>query len=196
MKRQLILASQSPRRRQILRECGWNDFLVEPSNAMEIQPDDTNYFCIALLNAELKTAEVSARYPDAVVIGSDTVIEFERRTIGKPRDLRQAAEILRQFSGKHHTVSTGVCIQCLANHLMVRFTEHSQVYFRELSDADIQKYLSLVPVLDKAGAYGIQEHGDLIIERYEGSFTNIMGFPAERFTEAMKNAERLGLLDY
>ena len=191
MKRSVILASQSPRRKQLLAECGWSEFKVIPSDVKEITPSPENWFCIALLNATLKAEDIAGKYPEAIVIGADTVIEFNHQAIGKPENAAKAFEMLRAFSGKEHIVTTGLCIRCIAMDLKVQFAEHSKVFFRELSDETIQDYLQEVPVLDKAGAYAIQDHGDWLIDHIEGSLRNIIGFPAERFTEAMKNIELL-----
>ena len=187
----MILASQSPRRKQLLQEAGYRDFDIIPSRVEEIDSTPENWFCVALLNAEKKADDIAAKYPDALVIGADTVVEFEQQAVGKPSTLAEAFQMIKGFSGKSHVVSTGVCIRCAALDLTIRFTEHSKVFFRELSDEDIQYYLTLVPVLDKAGAYGIQDHGDLLIDHIEGSFSNIMGFPVERFAEAMMAVEKI-----
>lgn len=181
---ELILASASPRRAQLLREAGF-DFRVLPSQVEEIKSGPGGAISDALRNAELKAGDIAEKNPDALVIGADTVIEFDNETLGKPRDPEDAFRMLRRLSGREHTVSTGVSIRSARHGIHVSFTDLSRVFFRTLDDETIREYMRLVPVLDKAGAYGIQDHGDMIIERYEGSFENIMGLPIQRVAEIL-----------
>lgn len=183
--RPLILASVSPRRKTLLAECGYPDFTVVPSAATELEPAPDNAEYLALENAVRKAADVSARYPEAVVIGADTVIEFERGIIGKPADAEDAVRILMRLSGRTHLVTTAVCVRCAENNVLVRFVESSEVRFRDFGHAVAEEYVRLVNVLDKAGAYAVQEHGELIIAGTRGSYTNIVGLPAERLKETL-----------
>ena len=107
-------------------------------------------------------------------------------TIGKPADLEDAKRILAKLSGRTHDVVTGVCVRCLENDLLVRFEEATHVTFRILTPEMIDAYVRTVDVLDKAGAYAIQEHGDDIIEGIEGSLTNVIGLPVERLKETVR----------
>lgn len=178
--RPVILASASPRRAALLREAG-------PEFAsMQIMPSDAEEGADPLENARLKAESVAAKNPRAIVIGADTVIRFGDETIGKPADLDDARAILTKLSGRTHDVVTGVCVRCLENDLLVRFEEATHVTFRVLTPATIEKYIKAVNVLDKAGAYAIQEHGDDIIEGIEGSRTNVIGLPVERLTETVR----------
>lgn len=178
----LILASASPRRKELLARLGI-PFAVHASRAEE--RSEGPWMMLALENACAKAEEVSLRYPDSVVIGADTVIEFENRILGKPRDLADAERMLASFSGKTHAVTTGCAVLCRSRNLRVRFAETSLVTFRTLDRKAIREYLSLVPVLDKAGAYAIQDHGNRIIERYEGDLDNIIGLPVTRLGETL-----------
>ncbi len=178
----LILASASPRRKELLARLGI-PFAVHASCAEE--RSEGPWMMLALENACAKAEEVSLRYPDSVVIGADTVIEFENRILGKPRDLADAERMFASFSGKTHAVTTGCAVLCRSRNLRVRFAETSLVTFRTLDRKAIREYLSLVPVLDKAGAYAIQDHGDRIIERYEGDLDNIIGLPVTRLGETL-----------
>ena len=150
-------------------------------------PDAENYYCAALDNAVLKARAVSQRHPASIVIGADTLVELGKEALGKPASLDSARRMLRSLSGKTHFVATGVAVICEELDLIVKFTERTGVTFRNLSDADIEKYLSLVPVLDKAGAYAIQEHPEIIIDSISGSETNVIGLPAERLAETLRH---------
>lgn len=178
--RPVILASASPRRAALLREAG-------PEFAsMRIMPSDAEEGGDPLENARLKAESVAASNPRAIVIGADTVIRFGDEMIGKPADLDDARAILAKLSGRTHDVVTGVCVRCLENDILVRFEAITHVTFRVLTPEMIEKYIKAVNVLDKAGAYAIQEHGDDIVEGIEGSRTNVIGLPVERLTETVR----------
>ena len=133
-----------------------------------------------------KAEEVAARFPEDLVIGADTVIEFENRILGKPENMDDAFRMLSIFSGKTHCVTTGCAIICHSRSIRIRFAETSRVTFKSLDAETIRRYLSLVPVLDKAGAYAIQDHGEMLIESLEGSLDNVIGFPTDRFRLPLK----------
>ena len=177
--RPVILASASPRRAALLREAG-PDFA-----SMRIMTADVKEGSDPLENARLKAEACAASNPDAIVIGADTVIRFNGETIGKPSDLNDAKRILAKLSGNTHDVVTGVCVRCIENDLLVRFEETTHVTFRTLTPAMIDAYVTAVNVLDKAGAYAVQEHGEDIIEKLDGSLTNVIGLPVERLTETI-----------
>jgi septum formation protein len=135
-------------------------------------------------NAVLKAAAVAEMRPDDTVIGADTLVFIDDRALGKPKDMDQAKGMLRRLSGRAHLVCTGVCVIFPSGGRKV-FHDLTEVIFRELSDDDIDSYFSVVNPLDKAGAYGIQEHGERIVAEIRGSFENVMGFPVERVVEAL-----------
>jgi septum formation protein len=118
---------------------------------------------------------VSEEKPESMVIGADTVVTLSGKIYGKPIDLEEAAENLRVFSGRIHEVLTGVVLSC--GDQRAEFVSTSFVKFRELNERDIEDYLSKVYVLDKAGGYAAQEHRELIIEKFEGDYQNIIGLP-------------------
>ena len=178
--RTVILASASPRRATLLREAG-SEFA-----SMQIMPSDADEGDDPLENARLKAESIAVKNPRAIVIGADTVIRFGGETIGKPADLDDARAILTKLSGRTHDVVTGVCVRCLENDVLVRFEETTHVTFRVLTPEAIEKYIKAVNVLDKAGAYAIQEHGDDIIQGIDGSLTNVIGLPVERLTETIR----------
>ncbi|MCC6741633.1 MAG: septum formation protein Maf [Planctomycetia bacterium] len=178
----IILASASPRRVELLRDMGVH-FTVVPSRVEEVEgghlrPEET-----AVTNACRKALAVAKDHPRALVIGADTVVALGRRLFGKPRDRRHAARMLAALSGKTHEVVTAVC---LAGARFEVFDERTLVTFRRLTTRAIAAYLDRVHVLDKAGAYAIQEHGDALVLRISGSFTNVVGLPVERLRGALK----------
>jgi len=178
-----ILASASPRRKELLANLGF-PFTVQTSSIQE--KTDGPWLMLALENAQLKAEDIAEKFPDDLVIGADTVIEFEDRILGKPRDRKNAFHMLSLFSGKTHQVTTGCAIRCISRGIRIRFAETSHVTFRTLSAGQIEAYLDAVPVLDKAGAYAIQDHGEWIVEHLEGSLNNVIGFPVERFELPLK----------
>ena len=181
--RQLILASGSPRRASLLQKAGFVSVQVMIPHVEE--GDDP------LENSLQKASEIAGVYPEAIVIGADTVIRLDDRVIGKPKDLKDAKHILNTLSGRTHEVATGVCVRCLANDVMVRFEETTRVTFRILTDDMIEHYINTVDVMDKAGAYAIQECGEDLIETIDGSFTNVIGLPVERLSETLHYVLRM-----
>jgi len=181
----LILASGSPRRAQLLRELEL-EFTVVISDAPEAEHEHLTARELAQLNAWRKAHAVAKLHPQAVVLGCDTVVTLADRHFAKPGNLKEAAAMLRALSGNTHQVVTGCCLVRLKNHSCRIFHEQTHVRFRELNNVTIQRYLRAINPLDKAGAYAIQEHGDLIVEGIEGSYTNVIGLPTEVLVEALK----------
>ena len=183
MKNMIILASASPRRKKILDEMGLC-FKVMIADVDEVRMDDDPRATVSE-NAGLKCDWAAKRNPNSIVIAADTVVVFDGRCLGKPQSMDEATSMLRSFSGKSQTVYTGVafCLHEKGDKDIILSVEKSVVHFRELSDKVIEKYLSLVNPLDKAGGYDIDQHGDLIIAGYEGSWTNIMGLPKDIIAE-------------
>lgn len=179
----LILASASPRRAELLKQLG-APFEIITSHADEIEDASLGPATVAETNARLKARAVAATHPDRLVLGADTVVALAGRLFGKPRSKEHAAEMLRALAGQTHQVITGVALtgpgveEC--------FSAATAVTFRALDSNRIQEYLSKVHVLDKAGAYAIQEHGDLIIESIHGSRANVVGLPLERLGELLR----------
>ena len=178
-KKMLILASESPRRRELLGQI-CEKFEICSADIKEVSAG-TDPFFVPEHNAVLKAADVAARHPGALVIGADTVIIFENRVIGKPRDLTDAEEILAGFSGKEHFVVTGVALKRVGeNPVEISYIEKSVVKFKKIDTAVIRSYLARVNVLDKAGAYALQEYGNMIIESCSGESENVVGLPLIR----------------
>lgn len=183
---ELILASGSPRRRDLLAEAGLSFQIVSPEveewSGGGLPPRE-----LALANARLKCLAVSMENRVAMVIGADTVVALGGRIFGKPTDLAEAATNLRMFRGRVHEVMTGVVLA--HGDRVAEFVGCSYVKFRDFSEAVLEEYLEKVPVLDKAGGYAIQDHGDMIVERYEGDFDNIVGLPVGLVLDQL---ERMG----
>lgn len=174
----LILASASPRRSEILARLGL-PFEVIPAEVTEHEARDADPRQLVRHNAALKADWVAARHPDATVLGADTTVFIDQTVLNKPRDRAEARAMLELLSGRTHTVFTGLALRRLADGLKIDRGVASAVTFRPLSNVIMEEYLQLVPTLDKAGGYAIQEHGDLIVQGYEGSLTNIVGLPLD-----------------
>ena len=183
-----ILASASPRRRELLAEL-IDEFEVIPSLADENLEGDFTPETLVKALAELKAKEVALRPENTgkAVIGSDTVVAFGGEVLGKPKDEADAFRMLRLLSGKAHAVYTGVCFAQNSERGYVAKTqaEKTDVYFEELSDAWIREYIQGGSPMDKAGAYGIQDGG--LVKKIEGSYTNVVGFPIELVQEMIKD---------
>lgn len=186
----LILASASPRRKELLAQLGVA-FEVAVAAVTEHEESSTDPRHMVAHNAALKADWVSARQPDAVVLGADTTVCVDGFVLNKPRDLAEARAMLHRLSGRAHQVYTGIAVRRGRDGLQIDEILASEVVFRPLAEADIDLYLSRVNVLDKAGAYAIQEHGDLIVAEYRGSLTNIIGLPLESTKQILT---RCGLL--
>ncbi len=174
--RKLVLASGSPRREQLLRQLGLN-FTVDPSGCPEkadpaLAPHDLARF----LSLE-KAKAAAPRHPDAVVIAADTFGVFEDRIIGKPRDAKEAREILAMLSGRWHSVITGFTVMDTESLKCVTESVETLVYLKNLTAAEIGAYVKTGEPLDKAGAYAIQGLGAAVVERTEGDFFNVVGLP-------------------
>lgn len=177
--KKLILASRSPRRRELLAGTELPFVVADDYDIQEIYPGGLPAGQVAEYLAVLK----SEGYPqplatDEILVTADTVVISEGRILGKPRDGAQAAEMLRTLSGRRHTVITGVAIRdCIG---MEKFSVATDVWFRPLREDEIEHYVTVYRPLDKAGAYGIQEWiGYTAIEKIEGSFYNVMGLPVQ-----------------
>jgi septum formation protein len=182
----LVLASRSPRRRELLLAAGVGEVTIVPSAADESNDASGGLAALVVANARAKTTEVAARHPDSVVLGADTLVWLEGEALGKPENIESAGRMLARLSGRVHEVCTGVSLLRLEPHLQIEFHETTRVRFRELDGAVIANYLAKVDVLDKAGAYALQEHGEMIVESVEGSRSNVVGLPVERTLAALR----------
>lgn len=181
----LVLASASPRRRALLAEAGVA-CEVAAADVIELRAGDAPHLDavqMAEVNAGLKARGAWRR--DRWVLGADTVVALEGRVFGKPATLREARQFLRVLSGRTHEVVTACALLggVGGDELL---HDISRVTFRVLTDETIDRYLAAVPVLDKAGAYALQEQGEMLVEHVEGSHANVIGLPVERLTELFR----------
>lgn len=170
----LVLASASPRRRELLSHFT-ADFILDPAAGPEnppagASPEDT----VKALSAA-KAAEAAARHPGDIVIGADTVVELDGVILGKPSDRADAARMLRALSGREHRVYTGVTL--VRGDAVLSEAEMTRVFFRPMTDREIDAYIDSGEPMDKAGAYGYQGLAGLFVERIEGDFFNVVGLP-------------------
>ena len=187
----LILASASPRRRELLAQLGVS-FNVVTAAVTEHEDPATDPRVMVAHNAALKADWVAARHPEALVLGADTTVFLEGAALNKPVDAAEAREMLRRLSGRTHTVCTGLALRRVCDGLRIDSGESSEVTFKSFGDDVIEAYLALVHTLDKAGGYGIQDQADLIVERYQGSLSNIIGLPLETTKQILTRCGLLG----
>lgn len=186
----LILASASPRRRQLMAQIGVT-FEVVVADVTEHEEASTDPRVMVAHNAALKAAWVSARHPDAVVVGADTTVFIDGMALNKPRDGAEARAMLRRLSGRTHTVFTGLAVRRASDGLKIDEGVASEVTFAAFDETVVEAYLARVHTLDKAGGYAIQEHSELLGAGYRGSLTNIIGLPVETTKQILT---RCGLL--
>lgn len=178
-KKRLILASGSPRRRELLDKFGIN-YEILPAQDEESAPAELTPGERVKALAANKAAEVARRVndPAAVILAADTLVELDGQVLGKPGTPKRAAEMLHALSGRPHRVWSGVCVR--EGEKILAESECTHVHFRTLSDAEIEAYIQTGEPLDKAGAYGYQGLASLFVERIEGDFFNVMGLPVCR----------------
>ena len=172
----VILASQSPRRRELLGQMGFTDFIIRPAQGEEtIDPDLSPDKLVEELSRQ-KCAEVaSVSSADDLVIAADTVVAIDGTVLGKPRSEQEAYAMLSRLSGRHHTVYTGVTVRRGKQSLTAH--EATRVHFRPLTPAEIEAYVSTGEPMDKAGSYGIQGYGSMLVEGISGDYFNVVGLP-------------------
>ncbi|MFA8436451.1 MAG: Maf-like protein [Marinifilaceae bacterium] len=181
----IILASQSPRRHQMLKELGLT-FEIRTKDVEEVYPEHLEAEEVPVYLAELKAeAFVSDLQDDELVITADTVVCLGDQILGKPADRQEAFDMIRGLSGCSHRVISGVCL--MSKEKKVAFPAITHVHFKELSDEEINYYIDTYKPFDKAGAYGIQEWiGFVGIDSIEGSYFNVVGLPIQRLYEELK----------
>ena len=184
MRPTLLLASNSPRRRELLLEAGFKFEIFAPKIGERFDVDLTLRELTAL-NAIRKAMAAARLHPKNIVLAADTLVAIDDLVLGKPKDKNEAVAMLEQLSGRAHEVCTSVFICHLENSRATSFYEISRVYFRRLSRPAIDNYFAQVNPLDKAGAYAAQGVGKEIIDRIDGSYTNVVGLPMERTTVAL-----------
>lgn len=181
---EVILASASPRRRELLTLAGV-DFTVKVADIDEIIPENASPDEVVMSLATQKAQAVAKENADSVVIGSDTVVALDGVILGKPKNEENAAEMLRTLSGRSHTVYTGVAI--IQGEKTKVFCEATEVVFNKLSEEEILRYVATKEPMDKAGAYGIQGKGCVLVEKIVGDYFNVVGLPVSRLYRELRD---------
>jgi len=180
--RPIILASKSPRRQELLKLMGF-DFKIELKDVDESYPEHLSPSEIAVYISEQKAQAFKA--DQEIVITADTIVALNEEILGKPRDHAHAKEMLTKLSGSRHEVFTGVTL--VKGDKMLSFYDRTAVYCRPVSAEEIDFYIENYQPFDKAGSYGVQDWWGLtVVQRLEGSYTNVMGLPTEKLYEALK----------
>lgn len=181
---EIILASASPRRLEILTMAGYS-CRVQPTDADEtVEEGMSPAECVALLSA--RKAEAAAVKTDGVIVAADTVVALDGKILGKPRDKQHAREMLRALSGRRHTVYTGVTVR--QGDKAVTEVSETAVEMRRISEEELLDYVASGEPLDKAGAYGIQGRGGMLVSRIEGDYYTVMGLPLCMTSQILKNS--------
>ena len=180
----IILASASPRRKELMELAGY-DFEVICADIVEVVPEEAMPQEVVISLALQKAQAVAAEHKEAVVIGSDTVVALDEKILGKPHSEQEACEMLRSLSGRTHKVFTGVAIVCGGK--VKNFFDETDVEFYSLGDDEIKKYVATGEPTDKAGAYGIQGKGSVLVKRINGDFFSVMGLPIAKLYREMSD---------
>jgi len=185
----IILASNSKRRHEILASCGIRHKVV-PSNAVEYMTISKLPEQVAMINARIKAETVSKKIKSGCVIGADTVVLLGNKIIGKPRNASHAKKMLKEMSGKTIGVYTGLCVIDVKKENLVSDYERSLVTVKKLKDKEIPKYFKLLGPYDKAGGFSIEGAGSFIFDNIKGSYFNVLGLPTAKLKEMF---EKLGV---
>lgn len=175
----MILASKSPRRKEILESIGFN-LNIKSEEIDEVSSKDEVIDKIKDI-AFQKVEAVAKKFPNEYVVGADTIVELDGKIIGKPKNEKEAFQILKSLSGKSHNVVTAYSFININKGIEIVDYSITKVYFKELSEELIKWYIESKEPMDKAGAYGIQDKGAIFVEKIEGDFFTVMGFPIEKF---------------
>ena len=182
--KQLILASQSPRRKRLLKQLGVK-FAVAENTFTETKHKNGSPQKHVIENALGKARSVAMQYKNALVIGADTAVVFKQKVLGKPKDNNEAVSFLHMLQGNTHAVYTGLAlIDTKKNKILTGYVK-TLVTVRTLTEQELKAYLTLINPLDKAGAYAIQGPGSIVVEKIDGCFYNVVGFPIAKLEEMM-----------
>lgn len=186
----LVLASFSRARADLLRAAGY-EFTQQPSGVHEraYEPDEDPGAYVEHL-ASQKAAAVAAQFPDAIIIGADTVLYLDGKTYGKPADLKAAANMLEELSGRTHLLITGVCVTTQGGHAAIKGHDTVNVTMRRWSRAHIERHVEIAKPLLYAGAYALQQEGCVMVERLEGDPNTVIGLPLGMVEEMIASIER------
>lgn len=187
IKNNVILASASPRRRELLGLI-FKNFEILPSNVEEKVPDTVSAEETPEYLAEIKALDISKKYPDSLVIGADTIVLADGKILGKPKTKDDAEKMLRMLSGKEHKVITGCAV--VKEGVCSTFSEETIVEFFDLSDKEIGDYISSDEPYDKAGGYGIQGNGSLLVKGIKGDYFNVVGLPVAKLNRFLNDLQK------
>tara|TARA_B100000686_G_scaffold354871_1_gene467836 strand:+ start:4563 stop:5174 length:612 start_codon:yes stop_codon:yes gene_type:complete len=179
---QLVLASSSPRRKDILEKINLK-FDIRPSTIIEDYSIGLNPIKMAEYWALEKARSIVPCQKNTIIIGADTIVDLEKKIMGKPANPIEAGKMLKALSGKQHIVHTGVALRCEFLNKEISFVESTKVYFYKLNDDWIDQYVSTRMPMDKAGAYGIQDWSSIFVKKINGCYNNVVGFPLARFIQ-------------
>lgn len=182
----IILASASPRRKDLLKQIGIN-FEIDPSNYQEERNLNLEPHELAKYLSLQKAKDVAARHKNSIIIAADTFVVFEGKVIGKPSSKEEAREMLSKMSGKLHSVVTGFTIIDTGTNKIVSKAVETKIYFKNLNEEEINSYVDSKEPMDKAGAYAIQGLGGILIDKIEGDYYNVVGLPLAVLVEELKN---------
>lgn len=188
-RRRIVLASRSPRRRDILLRLGFDFEVDPPAEHTESGVSCDDPFALAGLLARRKCTDVARRRPDDLVVAADTVVIAGGRILEKPRDTAEKLEFLQHLSGATHTVVSGVAVMCVSKSVDLSASERTEVTFRELDEDEIRGYVATGEGFDKAGGYAAQGYGALLIRKFDGCFYNVVGLPVARLIDLLKKVE-------
>lgn len=178
---EIILASKSPRRKKILRDLGLNITVIEP-NINEIERKDDKPSSLVMSLSFQKAFDVAKENKDKVVLAADTIVVLDGIVLGKPKDEKDAYKMLKNLSGKKHEVLTGYSIINLEKKIKLINYSKTKVKFKILSEEIIKRYINTGEPMDKAGSYGIQGYGKVLIKKINGSYFNVVGLPIEKIS--------------
>lgn len=185
----IVLASGSPRRREILTNLGLDfDVFISEADEESINPAGISVGVyvqeLAILKASAAAKLITGE--DVLIIAADTVVALGDKIYGKPKDEEDAKSMLLELSGKCHSVFTGICVMSAKNAHSICAAVETKVYFKELSEEKIERYVRTKEPLDKAGAYGIQGKGALLVDKIDGDYLNVVGLPAGKLFEILE----------
>ena len=180
----IILASQSPRRRELLERMGITKFDIIPAKGEEVADPALSPQALVEGLSRQKADEVAAQFPDALVIAADTVVAIDGKVLGKPSSPEHAIEMLTNLSGRAHHVYTGFTVRC--GQTVVTAHEDTTVNFRQLTAQEISSYVATGEPMDKAGAYGIQGFGCVLVNGIQGDYYNVVGLPVCRLFQVLE----------
>lgn len=184
--REIILASNSPRRRELLEKIGLKFEAEDSGYAEKINPELEPKKLVKFLSLE-KVKTAAKKHLNAIIIAADTLVVYQDEILGKPKTLKHARRMLQLLNNKKHSVFTGFTILDTKNKKTISKVVETKVYFRKLSEEEIENYVHSEKPLDKAGAYAIQGLGELLIKKIEGDYSNIVGLPVSELAQNLKH---------